>query len=225
VTDPATDDPAARDADPNTFGSTAFYAAIGKAFVTMCAVVVGLFGIELLNHYDGDQLNAWGGIRPHRVDGLDGVLFAPFLHSGFAHYYSNAVPLLVTGTFVLATGVRRFFAVTALVALTSGLGVWLVGSPGTVVVGASGVILGYLGFLLVRGIVERSGWGIAVGLLIGLLYGAQILGSVIPGDEQVSWQAHLFGFLGGVVAAILFRRRRPRPDPSPEAPTLDLPST
>jgi membrane associated rhomboid family serine protease len=89
------------------------------------------------------------------------------------------------------------------------------------------VILGYIGFLLVRGIVERSWWGIAVGLLIGLLYGAQIFGEVTPGEQGISWQAHLFGLIGGVLAAVLFRRRRPRPAPRPEPlanPTLDLPT-
>jgi membrane associated rhomboid family serine protease len=214
------------DDDPNRFGTVAFYAALGKAFVAMCGVVVVLFLIELLNHADGDGLNSLGGIRPHRLDGLDGIVFAPLLHASFAHFYANAVPLLLTGTFVLAVGLRRSLGVTALIALVSGLGVWLVGSSGTIVVGASGVILGYIGFLLVRGIVERSWWGIAVGLLVGLLYGAQILGEVLPGDERVSWQAHLFGLIGGVVAAIVFRRRRPRqaaPEPS-TIPTLDLPT-
>ena len=215
-----------REDDANRFGTVAFYAALGRAFVVMCGLVVVLFVIELLNHYDGDRLNNAGGIRPHRIDGLDGIIFAPFLHAGFAHFYANAVPLLLTGTFALAIGVPRFLGVTVLIALVSGLGVWFVGKPGTVVIGASGIILGYIGFLLVRGIVERSWWGISVGLLIGLLYGTQILSEVLPGDEQVSWQAHLFGFVGGVVAAILFRRRRPRggrPEPSLD-PTLDLPT-
>jgi membrane associated rhomboid family serine protease len=204
-----------READPNRFGSTAFYAALGKAFVAMWAVLAGLFAIEALNHWDADRLNALGGIRPHRVDGLDGILFAPFLHTGFDHLYANAVPLLLTGTFVLATGLTRFLGVTALIALASGLGVWFTGAADTVVVGASGIILGYIGFLLSRGIVEGSWWGIVVGALIGLLYGAQILGEVLPGDERISWQAHLFGFLGGVAAAIVFRRRRPKPRPAP----------
>jgi membrane associated rhomboid family serine protease len=212
--------------DPNRFGTVAFYAALGKAFVAMCGVVVVLFLIELLNHADGDGLNSLGGIRPHRLDGLDGIVFAPLLHASFAHFYANAVPLLLTGTFALAIGFRRFLGVTGLIALASGVGVWLIGKPGTTVVGASGVILGYIGFLLVRGIVERSWWGIAVGVLIGLLYGTQILGEVLPNDEQISWQAHLFGLIGGVVAAIVFRRRRPRPA-APEPlinPTLDLPT-
>jgi membrane associated rhomboid family serine protease len=211
-----------RETDPNRFGTVAFYAALGKAFVAMWAVVAALFAIEALNRWDGDRLNAIGGIRPHRVDGLDGIVFAPLLHTGFDHLYANAVPLLLTGTFVLATGMARWAGVTALVAIASGLGVWFTGSPGTVVVGASGIILGYIGFLLSRGIVEHSWWGIVVGVLIGLLYGAQILGEVLPSDERISWQAHLYGFLGGVVAAVVFRRRRPRVAPTGAVPAFDL---
>lgn len=195
------------DGDPGRFGSVAFFAAIGRAFVTMCAVVPALFAIELVDQATGRRLDALGGIHPHQLDGLDGIVFAPFLHAGFFHLYSNCVPLILTGTFVLAGGARRFLTVTAFVALASGLAAWQFGDRGTVVVGASGVIFGYLGFLLMRGIVERSVWGIAVGLLIGLLYGWQILG-VLPTDERVSWQAHLGGFLGGLAAAVLFRRRR-----------------
>jgi membrane associated rhomboid family serine protease len=217
ITTPTELDP---EADPNRFGTMAFYAALGKAFVAMWAVVAALFAIEALNVWDGNRLISLGGIRPHRIDGLDGIVFAPLLHTGFDHLYANAVPLLLTGTFVLATGVSRFLGVTLLIGLASGLGVWFTGSPDTVVVGASGIILGYIGFLLSRGIVERSWWGIIVGALIGLLYGAGILGEVLPSDDRISWQAHLFGFLGGVLAAIIFRRRRPRV--APPVPTLDL---
>jgi membrane associated rhomboid family serine protease len=209
--------------DAGRFGTVAFYAALGRAFVAMCGVVVLLFVIQVINYADGERLDALGGIRPHHLDGLDGILFAPFLHASFDHIYANAVPLLLTGTFVVAGGVKRALAVTALIALGSGLGVWFTGDAHSVVVGASGVILGYIGFLLMRGIVEHSRWGIAVGLLIGLLYGAQILAEVMPTDAQVSWQAHLFGLLSGLVAAILFRRRRPRPGgAAPDDPDLDL---
>jgi membrane associated rhomboid family serine protease len=184
----------------------AFYATLGRAFVIMCGIIPLLFAIELLDRSTDHELDVRGGIIPHHLGGLDGVLFAPFLHADFNHLYGNSVPLLLTGTFVLATGGRRFLAVTAVVALASGLGVWFTGDPGTVVIGASGVIFGYLGFLFMRGIVERSWWGIAVGLLVGLLYGAQ-LANVLPTDPRLSWQAHLFGLGGGVVAAFLFRRR------------------
>ena len=95
---------------------------------------------------------------------------------------------------------------TGLIALISGLGVWFFGAGPTV--GASGVIFGYLGYLFMRGLVERNWWNIAVALLVGLLYGSQLRGA-LPGDPNVSWQAHMFGLIGGLVAAILFRRRRP----------------
>jgi membrane associated rhomboid family serine protease len=200
--------------DAEKFGTVAFYAALGRAFVGMCFFIPVLFAIELLDDRGGHRLDRVGGIAPHHVDGLDGILFAPFLHANFEHLYGNAVPLVITGTFVLAVGVRRFLGITLLIALASGVGVWFTGDPDTVVVGASGVIFGYLGYLLVRGIVERSLWGIAVGLIVGLLYGAQIV-LVLPVERGISWQAHLFGFIGGVLAAVIFRRRRaPRTRPA-----------
>jgi membrane associated rhomboid family serine protease len=126
------------------------------------------------------------------------------------HLYSNSIPLILLGTFALAPGTRRFLYSTLLIILSSGVGVWFTGSPDSVVVGASGVVFGYLALLLARGIVERSWWNLGVGLLIGLLYGWQLIG-ILPADPRVSWQGHLFGFLGGLVAAVLFRRRSSLP--------------
>lgn len=121
------------------------------------------------------------------------------------------------GTFVLADGAKRFLLSTALIAAVSGLGVWFLGPADSLTVGASGVIFGYLGVLLMRGLVERSWWNIAVGVLIALLYGWQLIG-VLPTDERISWQAHLFGFIGGLIAAVVFRRRRPREPREPREP-------
>ncbi|MFI5833758.1 rhomboid family intramembrane serine protease [Micromonospora sp. NPDC051300] len=195
-----------RGGDTNRFGTDAFYASIGRAFVAMCAVVPVLFLIEALDVGLRLNLDVTAGIIPHRIQGLDGVFFSPFLHAGWNHLYSNSIPLILLGTFVLAAGTRRFLWSTAVIILVSGLGVWFTGSPTSVVVGASGVIFGYLGVLITRGVVERSWWNFAVVLLVGLLYGWQLLG-ILPTDERISWQGHLFGLLGGVVAAILFRRR------------------
>jgi membrane associated rhomboid family serine protease len=172
----------------------------------MCAFVPLLFLIELVDMQMNGALDQMGGIVPRSPSGLDGIVFAPFLHGSFAHLVANSVPLILMGTFVLAAGGTRFLLSTAFIALVSGIGVWFVSAPDTVTVGASGVIFGYLGVLLMRGIVERSWWNIAVGVLIALLYGWQLIG-VLPTDERISWQGHLFGFLGGVVAAVLFRRR------------------
>jgi membrane associated rhomboid family serine protease len=212
-----------RDGDPNRFGTEAFYASLGRAFVAMCAAVPVLFLIEALDVWLGAGFDVTAGIIPHHINGLDGVFFGPFLHHGFGHLYSNSVPLVLLGTFVLAAGARRFLYSTLLIMLVSGLGVWFTGSPDSIVVGASGVIFGYLGLLFMRGIVERSWWNFAVVLLVGLLYGSQLIG-IFPTDAQISWQGHLFGLLGGLVAAIVFRRRsRRRDDPRPSDSTLTLP--
>jgi membrane associated rhomboid family serine protease len=208
--------------DPDQFGTVAFYAALGRAFVTMCAVIPGLFLIELIDQVSGHRLDSDGAIVPLSPSHLDGILFAPFLHASWPHIYGNAIPLLLTGTFVLAGGGRRFLWVTAFIILISGLGVWFFGAGPTV--GASGVIFGYLGFLFMRGIVERSWWNIAVALLVGLLYWS-VLSGVVPGEDYVSWQAHLFGLAAGLLAAILFRRRRPAPPSlgTTLSPTITMP--
>jgi len=196
------------------FGTEAFYAALGRAFVTMCAIIPVLFLIEAIDRGIGSgRLDVAGGIIPRRVSGLDGVLFSPFLHDGWDHLYGNAVPLILVGTFALAGGVRRFIWSTVVIMLVSGLGVWFVGSPNTVVVGASGVIFGYLGLLVTRGVVEHSWWNFFVAALIGLLYWYQLY-NILPTDQRIAWQGHLLGLLGGILAAILFRRRRPKPAPT-----------
>src|SRR4051794_13865463 len=103
----------------------------------MCAFVPVLFGVQLLDGLTGHRLQRDGGIQPHVIQGLDGVVLAPLLHANFEHVTANSVPLILLGTFVLAAGARRFLASTAFIAVVSGLGVWLIGDPRTVVVGAS----------------------------------------------------------------------------------------
>jgi membrane associated rhomboid family serine protease len=192
-----------------TFGTEEFYSSLGRAFVAMCAAVPVLFVIEAVDVGLDAGLDVAGGIIPRHIDGLDGVIFSPFLHVGWGHLYSNSVPLILLGTFVLAAGARRFLWSTLVIMLVSGLGVWFVGDPGSVVVGASGVIFGYLGLLVMRGFVERSWWNLGVAVFIGLLYWWQLY-NVLPTDQPVSWQGHLLGLAGGMLAAVLFRRRRPR---------------
>jgi membrane associated rhomboid family serine protease len=195
------------------FGTVAFYASLGRAFVTMCAVIPVLFLIEVIDVGIGGYLDVAGGIIPHRLDGLDGILFSPFLHGGWDHLYGNSVPLILVGTFALAGGARRFIYSTALIMLISGLGVWLLGSSNSVVVGASSVVFGYLGLLVARGFVERSWWNIGVAAFIGLLYWYQLY-NVLPTDQPISWQGHLLGLVSGMIAAVLFRRKKPKTQPS-----------
>lgn len=142
------------------------------------------------------------GIQPRSERGLLGILLSPFLHVGFGHLISNSLPFLLLGGLVMSGGRRQFILVSLWVTVIGGGGVWLFGGGGTVHLGASLLIFGYLGFLLSRGIVERSVGGVllSLGLLIG--YGGMILG-VLPGQPGISWLGHLCGFIAGIAGACL----------------------
>lgn len=142
------------------------------------------------------------GIIPHQVVGLRGILFAPFLHGDFPHLIANTVPFLILGWLVMLQETSDFFIVTGLTMLVGGLGVWLFAAPGSIHIGASILIFGYLGFLLLRGYFQRNIPSILLSILVFLLYGGTIWG-VLPSRPGISWQGHLFGFLGGVLAAKL----------------------
>jgi membrane associated rhomboid family serine protease len=203
------------------FGTDAFYIAIGRAFVTMCAVVPFLALIELADQAVNHELDRLGGIRPRQLSGLDGIIFAPLLHVNFEHLIGNSVALIILGTFALATGARRFAIATAIITVVSGMGVWLLTPTNYLVLGASGVIFGYVGYLLLRGILQHSVWNIAAALLVALLFGSSVLGGVMPGDSSVSWQGHLFGFVGGLIAAVFVRQRRVRTARMPKTQVPD----
>jgi len=140
------------------------------------------------------------GIHPRSVSGLAGIAFSPFLHGDFSHLISNTLPFLILGGLVLAGGRGIFFGTTIFVIIVGGAAVWLLAPSNTNHIGASGLVFGYLGFLLARGWFERSvGWTLlALAVLIG--YGGLLFG-VLPGQPRISWQGHLFGFVAGIVAA------------------------
>jgi membrane associated rhomboid family serine protease len=181
-----------------------------QALGTILSFTAVLWVVEFYDQLTGQRLDA-DGIVPRTTDGLEGILWAPLLHGGWAHLIANTLPFLVFGFLVLANGFGRFVLVTAVVWLLGGLGVWLVAPDRTVTVGMSGVIFGWLTYLLVRGFFARSGTQILLAVAVFLLWGGILLG-VLPGQEGVSWQGHLFGALAGVLAAWLVApRRRPAP--------------
>ncbi len=157
------------------------------------------------------------GIEPRSVSGLDGVVFAPLLHGGWPHLSANTVPVLVLGFLAMAGGLRQWAAVTATIWLVGGIGVWFTAYPNTITIGASVLIFGWLTFLLVRGWFNRSGRQILLGVLLFLYWGGMLWG-VLPGADHVSWQGHLFGAIGGVLAAWLVARSATRPLPRPVPP-------
>ena len=161
--------------------------------------------LEVVDIFLGGALNAYG-IFPRHLIGLRGLLFAPFLHGGLGHLMANTIPFLVLGWFVMLQETSDFFVVSAITMVVSGLGVWLFGAP-SIHIGASGVIFGYLGFLLLRGYFERNFASILLSLIVGFLYGGMIWG-VLPTQLGISWEGHLFGFIGGVIAARLLARRK-----------------
>ena len=176
-----------------------------RAAGTMLTFTAVLWVIEFYDQATGERLDG-DGIVPRTPDGLEGVLWAPLLHGGWAHLIANTLPFLIFGFLVLANGIGRFVLVTAIIWVLGGLGVWLTAPDGTVTVGMSGVIFGWLTYLLVRGFFARSGMQIVLAVVVFLLWGGILLG-VLPGQEGVSWQGHLFGALAGVFAAWLVARR------------------
>jgi membrane associated rhomboid family serine protease len=139
------------------------------------------------------------GIRPREVGGLDGILFAPFLHQGFGHLLANTIPFLVMGAVICLEGARRFFTVTGVIVLVAGVGTWLSGPAHSVHIGASGVVFGYLTYLMTRGVFARRLGYLLGGAVVFLVYGS-ILWGLLP-TPGVSWQGHFFGAIGGVTAA------------------------
>jgi membrane associated rhomboid family serine protease len=147
------------------------------------------------------------GIIPRQVEGLDGIVLSPFLHGGFGHLVGNTIPFLALGAAIALSGLARIAAVTAIVALVGGAGTWLIAPEGTVHIGASGVVFGYAGYLLTRAIWTRRLIDVGVALLVAGVYGTTLLIGFVP-TAGVSWQGHLFGAVGGVVAARVLHRRR-----------------
>ncbi|MEV7424770.1 rhomboid family intramembrane serine protease [Streptomyces sp. NPDC091212] len=176
------------------------------AAALMIGWVALLWVIEAVNS-STDALATYG-LSPREFGELRDIIPMAFLHHGFDHLMSNTVPLLILGFLAALTGLRRFAAVVLTIMVVGGLGVWITAADHTVTAGASGVVFGLLGYLLVRGFVDRNAVDIVTGLLVLLFYGSALWG-VLPTNSAVSWQGHLFGLIGGVMAAFMYRRPPP----------------
>lgn len=169
-------------------------------FRILIVFVVSLWVIEGLDQLLFRQALDRFGIIPRRSVGLRGIVLAPLLHGGFQHLSANTMPLLILGSFVLLDGARAFFIVTGVIWLGGGLAVWLLGRSRSNHIGASGIIFGYLGYVLTRGYLIQSRWAIALAMIAGFFYGG-LIWSVLPLRRESSWEGHLFGLLSGGVAA------------------------
>ncbi len=160
-----------------------------------------MWALELLDILLGGRLDN-AGIVARDVDGLVGIALAPLLHGGLGHLLSNTIPLAVLGTLVATGGRAVFWKVTGVVVALGGLGTWLIAPADTITIGASGLVFGYLGYLLVLGIRTRHWLDLLVGAVVLVGYGSLLLGA-LPWAvaANVSWQGHLTGALAGGLAA------------------------
>jgi len=177
---------------------------VRDALVVMVAFLALIWILQVFNWADGYRLDVDYGILPHHVSRIPDILAAPFLHFSWQHIEGNSVPLFVLGFLAAYRGIVKFLLLTFIVAVVSGLGVWLFQSGNELTVGASGLIFGYFGYVLLRGIFDRNLLDVGVGVLAGLLYWT-ILSVAIPGTPGISWIGHLSGLVGGVIAAWLLR--------------------
>ena len=186
------------------------------AGVVMAGFLALIWALQVFNWADGYRLDADFAIVPMHLSRLPDIFTAPFLHFSWQHIEGNSLPLFVLGVLAAYRSLARFLVVSLIVLVTSGLAVWLFQSGNGVTVGASGLIFGYFGYVLVRGFLDRNMVDIGVGVVAGVLYWT-ILQVAIPGTPGVSWIGHLGGLVGGVIAAWVVRSRTPvhaRPRPA-----------
>ncbi len=185
----------------------AVLAGARRALYVMVGVLAVLWIIQIANWADSYGLTYQFGIQGRDVATLPDILTAPLLHFSWAHIEGNSGPLFIFGFLAAYRGVAKFAGVTALVVVTSGLAAWFAESPSTVGAGASGVVFGYFGYIVVRGFFDRHAIDILVGAVMALCFAYQF--TVLLPHAGIGWQAHIGGLVGGILAGWVFRDRRP----------------
>ena len=176
-----------------------------KALFVMVAFLAILWVVQVANALDHYQLTSAYAIRPRVVSTLPDIVSAPFLHVSWTHIESNSGPLFIFGFLAAYRGVVRFLGLTALVIIASGVAAWSFGEPGSIGVGASGVVFGYLGYILVRGFFDRHGIDVLIGAVMALCFAYQF--TVLLPHAGIGWQAHMGGLVAGVLGGWIFRDR------------------
>jgi len=206
--------------------SRSVFFSVRTAAVVTVAAIVAIWLVQGFNAADGYRLDGELGLTARNLGSLPHIVAVPFLHVSVEHIESNTVPLAVTTFLVALDGLRRYAYVTGIIVAIGGIGYWLLGPSGVTMVGASGLIFGYLGYLVVRGFFAQSAWQAVWQLLLGIavaVYYQWTLVLLYPSAEvntmHISWQGHLTGLLAGVFAAIALGRRPAAIDP-PHTPVL-----
>ncbi|MFG3051328.1 rhomboid family intramembrane serine protease [Kitasatospora sp. NPDC048239] len=181
-----------------------------RALLTMLGALAVIWAVQLVNWMDDYRLSYEYGVSSRRLDELPEMFTMPFLHFGWEHIEANSWPLFAFGFLAAYRGMRKFLWATLLITVASGLTVWLCERPNVVTAGASGVVYGYFGYVVLRGLLDRNLLDAVIGVVIGAGYSYLLVG-VLPTAQGVSWLGHLGGLVGGLAAAWLFRNRGPRP--------------
>jgi membrane associated rhomboid family serine protease len=200
-----------------------------KALFVMAGFLAILWVVQLANVADGYRLSAEFGVRPHDVASLPDILTAPFLHASWTHIESNSGPLFIFGFLAAYRGVVRFLGLTVLIIIVSGLAYWLTAQTDSYGVGASGVVFGYLGYILVRGIFDRHLIDLLIGAIMALCFAYQF--TVLLPHAGIGWQDHIGGLVAGIAGGWIFRDRSPAagvargPAPGASSPALGKATT
>lgn len=195
-------------------------ALTGSPFGVLVSLLLAMWVIEIADTFIFGNWFQSGGIHPRRIDGLDGIAWAPFLHGGWGHISSNSVPWLVLGGLVAVRGWRDWLTITLVSAGVGGLGTWLFAGGGNHI-GASGVIFGYFGALLSAAFFERKPATVGPAFVVIMMYSSMLIG-LVP-QEGISWEGHLFGMLAGITAASMVATPPERPPYVPEPWEADEP--
>ena len=166
-------------------------------FSALLSIVALWWVIEAIDLFVlGRWLDNWG-ILPRDLQGLIGIPLSPFLHGGFGHVAANSLSFLVFGFMVLKAEKRKFYLASLVIILIGGLGTWAIGRN-SIHIGASGLIYGYFGYIMMRGISERRILWILLAIVLGVLFGSSMIWGVLPSsDVSISWEGHLCGMLAG----------------------------
>ncbi|MGF1431162.1 rhomboid family intramembrane serine protease, partial [Kitasatospora sp. LaBMicrA B282] len=178
-----------------------------KAFFTVFGFLAVLWLVQLANWSESGSLVRDYGIHPHDLAGLGELFTAPLLHVSWQHLQSNSGPLFIFGFLAAYRGVRKFLLLTLLITITSGMAVWIFQSGDSVTVGASGLVFGYLGYVVLRGLFDRHLIDTLIGLVMAASFSYELSVAVPGAPSGVSWLDHLGGLVGGVAGAWLLRDR------------------
>jgi membrane associated rhomboid family serine protease len=180
--------------------------AVSAVFV-VGLLLAGMWLLEVFAYLTDNRILTYG-IQAHDVNDIPHVFTAPFLHANWDHLFANTVPFAILGFLAALRGLSKFLVMNVVVMVVGGLGVWFLAPEGSVTIGASILVFGYFGYLIGRGVFERRLFDIVIAVVVGGLFGTAILSGVLPNNPHISWQGHLFGLIGGVLASWTLRRRR-----------------